>query len=243
MVGVSALVGAVLAGSSRSSGPPPDPAPRPAPSASERVLTGPLLNRTGAWLTVSDAASRVRVQTATLPGLLYRVSSAPGSGVAPVVVRRGGRVAVHLRATEGNGIDEVRIVLNRDVRWDIRLPAGAGEQQLDLCDGRVSRVDLGASGLAEVSLPDPDGTVSVTFTGGVGTAILATRTGAPFRIHLDQGAGAVLTPWVMNNGTPTGAVFQEAGWPLAADRYVVRAVAGMGSVVLRRSGPARPRTH
>ncbi len=219
------------------------PVTTPVPAVTERVQSGPLLDRTGAWLTVTDAASRVRVRTATLPGLLYRVSSAPDAGVAPVVTRRGGRVAVSLRATGSDGLDEVRIVLNRDVRWDIRLPAGAGEQQVDLRDGRVSRVELGASGLAEVWLPKPLGTVPVTFTGGVGTAVVtAGRGGIPFRIRLDRGAGSVVTPWVMNNGTPAGGVLQEDGWRRAADRYEVRAAAGMGSVTLRRSGPERPRT-
>ncbi|WP_255657610.1 hypothetical protein [Actinoplanes sp. L3-i22] len=214
----------------------------PVPVVTDQVQAGPLLDRTGAWLTVGDAASRVRVRTASLPGLLYRVSAGPDSGVAPVVTRRGGRVAVRLRATDGDGLDEVVIVLNRDVRWDIRLPAGAGEQQVNLRGGRVSRVELGASGLAEVWLPAPDGTVPVTFAGGVGTAVVTAGTTAPFRIRLDRGAGAVVTPWVVNNGTPAGAVLQEGGWRRAADRYEVRAAAGMGSVLLRRNGPARPRT-
>lgn len=230
----------------------------PAPAVTEWVQAGPLLNRTGAWLTVADAASRVQIRTAALPGLLYRVTAAPDSGVAPVVTRSGGRVLVRLRATGSDGLDEVRIVLNRDVHWDIRLPAGAGEQQLNLRDGRVSRVELGASGLAEVALPEPAGTLPVAFTGGVGTVILSAvttstgcgvpcrgrgRTAAPFRIRLDRGAGTVVTPWVMTNGTPAGGVLQEAGWPRAADRYEVRAAAGMGSVIVRRSGPARTRTH
>jgi hypothetical protein len=214
----------------------------PAPAVTDQVQAGPLLNRTGAWLTVGDAASRVRIRTARLPGLLYRVSAAPDAGIAPVVTRRGGRVAVRLRATDGDGLDEVVIVLNRDVRWDIRLPAGAGEQQVNLRDGRVSRVELGSSGLAEVWLPAPVGTVPVTFGGGVGTTVVTAGTTAPFRIRLDGGAGAVVTPWAVNNGTPAGAVLVEDGWPRAADRYEVRAAAGMGSVVLRRNGTTRPRT-
>lgn len=231
------------------------PVTTPAPTVTDLVQSGPLLDRTGAWLTVADAASRVQVRTAVLPGLLYRVSSAPDAGVAPVVTRSGGRVTVRLRATGSDGLDEVRIVLNRDVRWDIRLPAGAGEQQLNLRDGRVSRVELGASGLAEIWLPEPGGTMPVTFTGGVGSAILTVgpvcgafscrrrvRPPAPFRIRLDRGAGSVVTPWLMNNGTPAGGVLQEDGWRRAADRYEVHAAAGMGSVTVRRSVPARPRT-
>jgi hypothetical protein len=238
VVGVFALVSMILGGSFQESG----PNRAPAAVKPEWVRAGPLLGRTGAWLSVNDAASRVRVQTAVLPGLLYRITAAPDSGVRPVVTQRGGRVVVRLRATGSDGLDEVRIVLNREVRWDIRLPAGAGEQQVDLRGGRVSRVELGASGLAELWLPDPAGTVPVTFTGGVGTVLLTAGTAAPFRIVLDQGAGEVVTPWTANSGTPTGAVLREDGWRRASDRYAVRAAAGMGSVVLRRREPVRRRT-
>ncbi|GLY06151.1 hypothetical protein Acsp01_65300 [Actinoplanes sp. NBRC 101535] len=214
---------------------PPTPAPpRPQPSAPDRVQAGPLLDRTGAWLTVSDAASRVRVETATLPGLLYRISTEPDAGVAPVVTRRGGRVVVGLRGTGGDGLDEVRIVLNRDVRWGIALPDGAGEQQVNLRHGRVERLDLGTSGLAEVWLPAPDGTVTVTFTGGIGTAVLAADTDAPFRLRFDQGAGSVTTPWTANNGTAAGRVLREPGYRGTRDRYSVRARSGVGSLELRR---------
>ncbi|BCJ41638.1 hypothetical protein GCM10010168_53640 [Actinoplanes ianthinogenes] len=230
-------------------GPLPDAgAGRPDPGGERRDRGGGRRDRGGerlgwgsARLTVSDAASLVRVETAALPGLLYRVSSAPDAGVAPVVVRRGERVAVRLRATGSDGLDEVRIVLNRDVRWDIRLPAGAGEQRLNLRGGRVSRVVLGASGLAEMWLPDPAGTVPVTFAGGVGTVVVTAGTPAPFRIVLDGGAGEVDTPWITTNGTPGGAILQEAGWRRTADRYAVRAADGLGSVILRRHLPVRHR--
>ncbi|MEV6301610.1 hypothetical protein AB0M02_19530 [Actinoplanes sp. NPDC051861] len=177
------------------------------------------------------------MQLASLPGLLYRISTAPDSGVVPVVSRSGGRVSVRLRSTGRDGLDEVRIVLNRDVRWDIRLPAGAGEQQLLLRQGRVTRVDLGASGLAELSLPDPEGTVPVTFVGGIGTAVVIARTAAPFKIRFDQGAGAVTAPWAVNNGTAAGTVLRERGYARAEDRYLLRAKGGLGSLTLRR--PAR----
>ncbi|MBB4745590.1 hypothetical protein BJY16_009049 [Actinoplanes octamycinicus] len=190
---------------------------------------------------MSDAASRVRVETVALPGLLYRVSSAADAGVAPVVTRRDGRVLVRLRATGGDGLDEVRILLNRDVRWDIRLPAGAGEQQLDLRGGRIRRIVLGACGLAEMWLPEPVGTVPVTFTGGAGSVVVTAGTAAPFRIVLDGGAGAVVTPWLTSNGTPAGAILREDGWHRAAGRYAVHAVDGLGSVTVRRHGPARRR--
>ncbi len=204
--------------------------------AVDRVAAGPLLDRTGAWLTLGDAASRVRIRFADLPGQLYRISTAPDAGVAPVVTRRGGLVAVRLTATGEDGLDEVRIVLNRDVRWDIRLPAGAGEQQLNLRDGRVRRVSMGSAGLTRVWLPEPEGTVPLVFTGGVGTAVLTARNRAPFRIRFDAGAGSVETPWTANNGTAAGAVLREPSFRWSRDRYRVRAEGGVGALVVERRG-------
>ncbi|MEU4157152.1 hypothetical protein [Actinoplanes sp. NPDC026670] len=222
---------------------PTPAAPPPAdvgPVADERMVAGPLDGRTAAWLTVGDAAARVRVRFARLPGLLYRISTASDAGLVPVVSRRDGRVTLRLNEADGDGLDEVRIVLNRNVRWDIRLPAGAGEQQLNLRDGRVHRVEVGSAGLAEVWLPEPDGTVPVVFTGGIGTAVVSVRRGTPVRIHLTQGAGSVETPWIANNGTAAGTVLREPDFQEALDRYAIRADGGIGALVLRRPADRDP---
>jgi hypothetical protein len=206
---------------------------RPAGPAAEHVLAGSLHGRTGAYLLLRDAASRVEVRLADLPGLLYRVSTPADSGLAPWVTGTPGRVRIVLRPTGADGPDSVTILLNRAVRWDLRLPAGAGEQRLDLSGGRVTRIDLGASGLVDLRLPDPTGTVPVTFTGGVGSVAMAGPPAVPMRIHLREGAGAVVTPWTANNGTPAGAVLLSPGWPTAPDRYAVHARGGLGTLTVR----------
>jgi hypothetical protein len=216
-----------------------------APTAEERVISGPLLGRTAAWLTVGDAAARVRVRFARMPGQLYRVSTGADAGIAPVVTRRDGRVTVRLTRTGRDGLDEVRIVLNRQVRWDIRLPAGAGEQQLNLRDGRVQRLEVGSAGLAEVWLPEPEGTVPIVFTGGVGTAVVSVGGGVPVRVRLTEGAGSVETPWTTNNGTAAGTVLHDPGFRRVRNRYAIRAEGGLGALVVRQSpdhtlGPADP---
>jgi hypothetical protein len=213
-------------------------APEPDPKVgAEHVTTGPLAGRTGAFLTVSDAASRVQLAVGTLPGLLYRISTPAGSGLAPRVSRDHGRVRASLRPTGAEGPDEVRIVLNRDVRWDIRLPAGGGEQQLDLRGGRITRVELGASGLIEMRLPEPAGTLPVTFGGGAGTVSLTAPEAAPVRIRLDRGADSASTPWTSGGAVDDGAVLQSAKWPTARDRFLIRARSGVGMLTLR---PLRP---
>ncbi len=54
-----------------------------------------------------------------MPGLLYRISTPADSGLAPRVSGRSGRFQAALLHTGRDGPDEVSIVLNRDVRWDI----------------------------------------------------------------------------------------------------------------------------
>ena len=203
-------------------------------------MAGELRGRTGAFLTVSDAASRVEVVFASLPGQLYRISTPADSGLAPSVSGRPGRVRAGLRPAPGDGPDEVRIVLNRTVRWDIRLPAGAGEQQLNLTGGRISRVDLGAAGLAELRLPTPTGTVPISFSHGVGSVVLVTPQDIPVRIQLDGGAGPVDTPWAVQPGAAPGTVLAAPAWRTTADRYAVHARSALESLTLHRS--SRPAT-
>ena len=206
-----------MAASCRSS----DPAP---PVAPDIVVSGALMGRTGAYLTLRDAASRVRVVTAALPGQLYRISTPAGSGLAPRVTGQGGRIRAALHPTGADGPDEVRIVLNREVHWDIRLPAGAGEQQLDLARGRVTRLELGVSGLIELRLPRPAGTVPVTLLGSVGAVNVTVGAGTPMRFRLAEGAGST-------TGLPAG--LEPPEWRTARDRYAVRARSAVGSLLLR----------
>ncbi|XVU23340.1 hypothetical protein ACQPZJ_39745 [Actinoplanes sp. CA-054009] len=194
-------------------------------------------------MTVDDAASRVQVIMASLPGMLYRVTTPAGAGLEPHVRVEGGSVRAGLRPTGTDGPHEVRIVLNRDVRWTVRLPAGAGEQQLDLARGRVTRVELGASGLIELRLPEPAGTVPVTLAGGVGTLSVTAPSGVPLRIGLDQGAGSATTPWTVAESLPAGTYLGPAIWPAARHRYALRAKEGVGFLTVRRSTTQSGKPH
>ncbi|WP_239118022.1 hypothetical protein [Paractinoplanes ferrugineus] len=182
-----------------------------------------------------DAASRIRVELATLPGLLYRISTPAGSGLAPRVTGANGRLVASLLPTGGDGPDEVRIVLNRDVRWQLDLPAGAGEQQLDLRRGRVSRLDLGASGLVELRLPKPDTIVPITLRGGVGGVLITAEPGTPLRVRLDRGAGS----WLGGAPAAPGTVRQVGARPGTLAGYGIRARSSVGSFAVR-TAPPRP---
>ena len=231
-------------------------------SPPEHVVVAPLLGRTGARLTVRDAASSVRLSLAVLPGLLYRITTPADSGLAPVAAVRAGDAEVRFRPTGGHGPDAVRIVLNRAVRWDLRLPAGAGETDLDLTDGRITRLDAGSSGLIDMSLPAPRGTVPVTVA-DAGTAIVAAPA-APLRITLPAGAGSADTPWATGTAVPAGpvptgpvlagpvlagpvaagsllagpvpagSVLAEPGWQAATNRYAITFTGGVGRLTVNR---------
>jgi hypothetical protein len=201
------------------------------------VAAGALLGRTGGFLTLVDAASRVRVVLAAMPGVLYRISTPAGSGLAPHVTAHAGRVRAALRPTGGDGPDEVLIVLNRDVRWAIDLPAGAGEQQLDLRRGRLARVDLGASGLVELRLPRPAGEVPVTLSGAVGSVALSGDPAVPLRLELAAGAAVADTPWGVGVGAGPGTVLQTPGWITTRHRYAIRARSAIGTLTVRRAAP------
>lgn len=203
--------------------------PAAPPTAADHVAVGGLDGRTGAYLTVPDASSRVRLELAAMPGLLYRISTPAGSGIEPRVTARNGRVRAALEPTGDDGPDEVRIVLNQDVRWDLRLPAGAGEHQLDLRRGRVSRIEVGASGLIELRLAPPAGPVPVTFA-EVGTAVLETQPGTSLRVTLDRGAGSAGTPWTSPGAVPAGGVLTGGA---GANRYEIRARGGVGALTVR----------
>ncbi|WP_305786819.1 hypothetical protein [Symbioplanes lichenis] len=160
------------------------------------LATGPLRGRTTGELTVSDAASRVVVRLVSLPDQLYRVSTPAGSGLVPRVTVRGGKVRVRLGTTGADGPDVVEVLLNRSVRWDLRLPAGAGEKHLDLAAGRLRRVTLGsAAGLVSVRLPRPRGSVPLVVAGPVGELSVAAPAGTAIRLRLRAGAGALSVPW------------------------------------------------
>ncbi|AGZ44531.1 hypothetical protein AFR_31355 [Actinoplanes friuliensis DSM 7358] len=199
----------------------------------EHVLAGALHGRTGAFLIVRDSASRVEVRLADLPGLLYRISTPADSGLAPAVTGTQGRVRLGLRPTGGDGPDTVEILLNRAVRWDIRLPAGAGEQHLDLADGRIRRLELGSgTGLVSMRLPPPRGTVGIKLAGGVGEIAVAMPPQTALRFHLRGGADLVAVPWAGRERATAGAMIAPAGWSAARNRYAVDVEAEVGTVTV-----------
>jgi hypothetical protein len=201
-----------------------------------RRLEGPLNGRTGAVLTLGSAAAAVDLRLTDLPGLLYRVSTPAGSGLAPRVTGADGAIRLRLTPTGEDGTDRVTILLNRQVRWDLRLTAGAGEQHLDLSRGRVGAVLVGAgTGLVRLRLPRPRGTVPIRLSGAVGSAQLSAPAGVPVAVRLARGATSVHLPWLVRAPAEAGATLRPPGWPLADDRYELDARGDVGRLTLTAS--------
>ena len=209
-----------------------------APSA--RRLEGSLNGRTGAVLTLSSAAAAVDLRLTDLPGLLYRISTPAGSGLAPRVTGVNGMIRLRLAPTGEDGPDRVTILLNRRVRWHLRLAAGAGEQHLDLSRGRVGAVVLGAgTGLVRLRLPRPRGTVPIRLSGAVGSAQLITPAGVPVAVRLARGAAAVHLPWLVRAQVQAGASLRPPGWSVADDRYLLDARGDVGGLTVTAPGAGR----
>jgi hypothetical protein len=143
----------------------------------DHVAEGALHGRTGAVFTVADAASRIQMRMADLPGLLYRVTTPGGSGLAPQVSGPSGQPRLRLRPTGDEGPDVVTVLLNRTVRWTLATPRGGGEQVLDLRAGRLSGAVLGAAGRVDLMLPPPRGRVPITLAGPVGSLTITAPKG------------------------------------------------------------------
>jgi hypothetical protein len=161
----------------------------------DHVAEGALHGRTGAVFTVSDAAARIDIRLVDLPGLLYRVRTPGGSGLAPQVGGPDRKPRLALRPTGDDGPDVVTVLLNRTVRWTLATPRGGGEQILDLRDGRITGAVLGAAGRVDLMLPPAHETVPITLAGPVGSLSITAPRGTP--VQYGRSAGTARKRYVV----------------------------------------------
>jgi hypothetical protein len=213
----------------------PNPAPETLPSqfSAPHVLSGVLHGRTAATLSLRDAASRVDIRLVTLSDQLYRISTPADSGLAPRVTGPPGGVRLALAPTGADGPDTVEILLNRAVRWDLRLPAGAGEQHLDLGAGTLRQMALGSgAGLVRIRLPRPVGPVPITVTGSVGDLVVSVPRATAVRLRLRGGAASVTLPGSAAAPAGPDSVMTSGGTP--ARRYSLDLESPAGTVIIRQ---------
>ncbi|GHJ48126.1 hypothetical protein Cs7R123_54680 [Catellatospora sp. TT07R-123] len=189
--------------------------------------------RDTAALTVVSGATTVTVRAADLGDDLYRVSTPSDSALSPEVVESGGRHQLHLASTGEHGAAAVEVLLNREVRWDLRFSGGAAETVVDMGAGRLGTVDFAAgSTRIETVLPRPQGTLTVRMAGGASDFLVRLPDGVPVRVSAGGGAADVTVDGTRHLGVAGGSVFSPPGWATATDRYVVDAVAGVSSLTV-----------
>lgn len=195
------------------------------------VATG--VNGDAATVDLVSGATTVTVRSADLPGTdRLQALTSDAAGDAPVLETDGDTVSVHLVQTGEPGPSEVTVLLDRRVRWQVRMSGGATSELLDLRSSRLSGVDLTAGAARiELVLPVPDRAVPVTMAGGATEFTLNVPRGVATAVRVGGGAGNTEVDGVRRTGLAAGTVLATA---TAADRYDVDATAGVSTLTLRR---------
>lgn len=201
-----------------------------APQASHRASAG--LPVDAATVDVVSGATAVTVRTADLGTDRVRAVTPEGAGITPALDVEGAVVSVHLVQTGQPGPAAVTVLLDRRVRWQVRLSGGATSEQLDLSGARLSGVDFAAGATRiDLRLPTPDRTVPVRMAGGATQFTVHVPTGVAAGVRVGGGAGSTEVDGARRSGLPGGTVLSTA---TAVARYDVDAVAGVSSFVLDR---------
>lgn len=186
-----------------------------------------------AELDVVSGATAVTVRVADLAPELVRASTPEGSRVAPAVSRDGTRVRVALASTGLAGPADVTVVLDRQVRWRVRLSGGATTEVVDLRGGRVDGVEFAAGvNRIELSLPAPRGVVPVRMSGGASDFTVLLPAGVDAGVRVGGGAGSVQVDGVRRTGLSGGTTVRSS---TAADRYDIDATAGVSTLTVGRT--------
>jgi hypothetical protein len=207
----------------------PPPAETPGPRHDVAVARDDL---TAAQLDVVSGATSVTVRIADLGAELARASTPDDSEVAPVVDRDGALVRVSLVSTGLAGPADLTVLLDRQVRWRVRLSGGATSEVLDLRGGRVDGVDLAAgANRIELTLPTPRGAVPVRMSGGASAFTVHLPAGVATGVRVGGGAASVVVDGVRKTGLAGGTTVTSSA---AVDRYDIDAAAGVSSLVVDR---------
>jgi hypothetical protein len=179
-----------------------------------------------------EGVAAVRLRTGDIGADLYRITTPPGSRVRPRVVEHDGRYRLYLdNADQAAG--SVDIVLAERVRWALRVGGGVDLSTIDLSGARLAAVDLaGNAGRIDLTLPRPDGTLTVKMSGGVTSFTVRSAQRVPVRVRLGSGAGEVVLDGQTHSGVAAGALFTPSAWADAVDRVDVDAAAGLSALTV-----------
>ena len=204
------LIGGLIVASA-ATGPPAAPVRLPAADAA---------------LDLVGDATDITVRTADLGEDLYRVNQPARAA------QDGDRIRVDV--ADGG---RVELLLAERVRWDLGVRGSAGTKRIDLAAGRFRAVDLsGGTGHVDLTLPPPDGTLTVRLADGVNRFDVHTTGGAPVRVRVGSGAGNVVLSGETHAGVAAGALFTPDRWNDTTDRIDLDAAAGMSRLTVSGTG-------
>ena len=203
------------------------------------VVTGAVEAREATFVLL-DGADVIRLRTADLGEVTYRVSTPRDASIRPAVSVTDGDLLTSLRGTGQDGPALVEVVLHEAVRWHVRVDGGAKEQHLDLRTARLGGVELsGGAHRIELALPPADGTLRTVLSGGANQVIVRLAGDAPVQVRAGGGAGTVTADGTTHSGVAGGTTFTPADWPSATERYDIDATAWVASLTVERSDAGR----
>ena len=187
----------------------------------------------GATLRVITGTPTLTIGVADLgvTGTLLRVST-PAASPAPQLRASGGagNPVVSLSAAHASAIT---VTLNAAVSWQLDLAAGTSRTVADLIGGRVAGIAITkGSDVIDLSLPRPDGSVTVRLAAGASRLQLSLPGGVPARVNAAAGAGEISLDGKDHVGVAAGSVLTTAAWAAGAAGYDVEATAGAARITV-----------
>ncbi|NMO54248.1 hypothetical protein HH310_24070 [Actinoplanes sp. TBRC 11911] len=182
-----------------------------------------------------NGADVVRVRVTDLGADRYDITTPSGSKVLPTVTVRDGEILAGVRDGTGTGPAVVSVLLDDDVRWQIRLAGGSTDSSVDLSAGKGGDVDFSAgTSRASVALPAARGTQRVVVAGGASEVTVRLGGDAPVRVRAGGGAASVTIDGQNHSGVSGGSVWQPDDWAAATDRYDIDATSGVSTMSVSR---------
>jgi hypothetical protein len=208
------------------------PAPAPAlPHVASLAADG----HAGATLRVVTGTPTLTIGLADLgvTGTLLRVST-PAASPAPQLRTAGqaGNPVVSLSAANASAIT---VTLNSAVSWQLDLAGGTTRTVADLVGGRVAGIAITkGSDVIDLTLPRPDGgvTVTVRLAAGASRLQLSLPGGVPARVNAAAGAGEVSLDGQDHVGVAAGSIFATPSWAPGVAGYDVDATAGAARITV-----------
>lgn len=187
----------------------------------------------GATLRIISGTPALTIGLANLglTGTLLRVSTPPAS-TAPVLSTAGGAGDPVVSLSTANA-SAITVTLNSAVSWQLDLAAGTTRTIANLVGGRVAGIAITkGSDVIDLTLPRPDGAVTVRLAAGASRLQLNLPSGVPAQVRTTAGAGEISLDGQSHVGVPAGSVYTTPSWTAGAAGYEVDATVGTSRIIV-----------